>query len=153
MYPGYEEYWLGVLENPTGVQPLAGQIPTESEVEYVRFADRTPHYVLSRTLDKVALRTARIVRDVAEIRTLKRLPGKHIHAVGGASLVSTLMNEGLVESASSRRAPIVLGQGKPLFENVEQRHALELIENTRLPGDRVSWLDRRRRSGARLQVH
>ena len=89
-YPGYEQYWLGILANPQGVQPLTGKVPSQSEVAYARFADTTPHLVLSRTLDTVAWKTTRIVRDVADIGALKQQPGKAIHAVGGASLVSTL---------------------------------------------------------------
>jgi hypothetical protein len=50
MYPGYEQYWLAILANPDGIVPFAGRIATKGEVEYARFADRTPHFVLSKTL-------------------------------------------------------------------------------------------------------
>jgi dihydrofolate reductase len=72
---------------------LTGRAPSKGEIEYARFADKTPHVVLSRTLDAVAWETARIVREVADIRALKQQPGKHIHAVGGAALISSLVNE------------------------------------------------------------
>ena len=48
------------------------------------------------TLDTVAWKTTRIVRDV-EIRRLKPQPGKDMHVVGGATLVSSLMNLGLID--------------------------------------------------------
>jgi hypothetical protein len=51
--------------------------------------------VVSRTLDKVAWKTARIVRDLEEIRKMKQQPGKDMQVVGGATLVSSLMNLGL----------------------------------------------------------
>jgi dihydrofolate reductase len=137
-YPGYEQYWLGILANPQGVQPLTGKVPSQSEVDYARFADTTPHLVLSRTLDTVAWKTTRIVRDVADIGALKQQPGKAIHAVGGASLVSTLMNEGLVDQLRLTVHPVVLGKGKALFKDVERRHGLELLETRRLAGGRVS---------------
>lgn len=138
MYPGYEQYWLAVLANPEAVLPLTGKVPSKGEVEYARFADRTPHVVLSRTLDRVGWKTARIVRDVADIAALKQQPGKAIHAVGGASLVSTLMNEGLVDQVWLTVHPIVLGKGKPLFKDVDERHRLELLETRRLAGGRVN---------------
>jgi dihydrofolate reductase len=138
MYPGYEQYWLGILANAEGVQPLTGKVPSKDEVEYARFADRTPHLVLSRTLDRVAWKTARIVRDVADIRALKQQPGKHIHAVGGASLVSTLMNETLVDQVRLTVHPVLLGAGKALFKNLKARHPLELVETRRLTAGRVS---------------
>jgi dihydrofolate reductase len=137
-YPGYEQYWLGILANPESVQPLTGRVPSKGEVAYARFADKTPHLVLSRTLDAVAWKTARIVRDVADIAALKQQPGKAIHAVGGASLVSTLMNEGLVDQLRLTVHPVVLGKGKALFKDVERRHGLELLETRSLAGGRVS---------------
>jgi dihydrofolate reductase len=54
MYPGYEQYWLAVLANPDGILPFSGRPSTRNEIDYARLADRTPHIVLSRTLDKVA---------------------------------------------------------------------------------------------------
>jgi dihydrofolate reductase len=83
------------------------------------------------------VKTTRIVRDVADIRALKRQPGKAIHAVGGASLVATLMNEGLVDQLRLTVHPVVLGNSKPLFKDVERRHGLELLETRPLPGGRV----------------
>jgi dihydrofolate reductase len=59
MYPAYEQYWLALLANPA-----AG---SKNEITYARLAGKTPHIVLSRTLDKVAWETTRIVRDVEEI--------------------------------------------------------------------------------------
>ena len=137
-YPGYEQYWQAILANPEGVQPLTGKVPSKGEIEYARFADRTPHVVLSRTLNTVAWQTTRIVREVADVAALKQQPGKAIHAVGGASLVSTLMNAGLVDRLRLTVHPVVLGKGKALFKDVEGRHGLELLETRRLAGGRVS---------------
>lgn len=137
-YPGYEQYWLAILADPAGVLPLTGRAPSRGEVEYARFADKTPHVVLSRTLDTVAWKTTRIVRHVADIRALKQQPGKAIHAVGGASLVSTLMNERLVDQLRLTVHPVVLGKGTALFKDVERRQGLELLEARGLGGGRVS---------------
>jgi len=137
MYPGYEQYWLSVLADPDGVLPFTGKPPSKGEIEYARFADKTPHVVLSQTLESVAWRTAQIARDVADIRGLKQAPGKKIHAVGGASLVSTLMNERLVDELRLTVHPLVLGKGKPLFKDVDGRHRLELLETRPLAGGRV----------------
>jgi dihydrofolate reductase len=72
MYPAYEQYWLAILANPTGVLPFSGKTASKNEIAYARLADKTPHIVVSRTLDKVAWKTTRIVRDVEAIRTLKQ---------------------------------------------------------------------------------
>jgi dihydrofolate reductase len=55
MYPDYEQYWLALLANPSG---------TRNENAFARRADKIPHFVLSKTLDKVAWKTTRIIRDV-----------------------------------------------------------------------------------------
>jgi dihydrofolate reductase len=127
MYPGYEQYWLSILDNPEGVLDLTGQVPTEAEIEYARFADRTPHVVLSNTLGDVAWETTRVVRDLAEIRRLKDEPGRDMYAVGGATLISSLMNDGLIDELRLTVYPLILGEGKALFKDVTGRHALELV--------------------------
>jgi dihydrofolate reductase len=83
---------------------------------------------LSRTIGEVTWRNTRIVRDVEEIRKLKEQPGKDMHAVGGAALVSSLMNFGLIDEFRLIVHPIVLGGGKALFKDVKGRHALKLLE-------------------------
>ena len=42
-------------------------VPPRRTVAYAWFADRTPHVVVSRTLDRVEWKTTRIVRDLDEI--------------------------------------------------------------------------------------
>jgi dihydrofolate reductase len=127
MYPGYEQYWSAILANPQGVLPFTGKVATEGEIAYAHFAARTPHIVLSKTLDNVAWKNTRIVRDVEEIRRLKQEPGKDLHAVGGATLVSSLMNHGLIDELRLVVHPIILGGGKPLFKDVKERHGLKFL--------------------------
>jgi dihydrofolate reductase len=138
MYPLYEQYWLAVLENPTGSLPLSGKPATKNEIAYARWADKTPHIVLSGTLDKVAWKTTRIVRDVEEIRKLKHQPGRDMYVVGGATLVSSLMNAGLIDEVRLMVNPIILGRGKALFKDVKERKSLELVRTKPLKSGKVS---------------
>ena len=128
MYAGYEQYWRAILANPNGILAFTGKAASKDEIEYAHFADETPHIVLSRTLSQVAWKNTRVVRDVEAISTLKQQPGKDIYAVGGATLVGSLMNRRLIDELRLFVAPIVLGKGKALFKDVEQRHALKLLE-------------------------
>ncbi len=89
MYPDYEKFWMAVLANPTGVLPLTGKVPTTNEIAYARWADKTPHFVVSKTLKKVDWKTTRIIRDAEDIPSMKEAAGKNIYLVGGASLVSS----------------------------------------------------------------
>jgi dihydrofolate reductase len=128
MYPGYEQYWGAILANPDGVLSFTGRVATKGEIEYARFAEGTPHVVLSRTLDTVGWTNTRIVRDVEDIRRTKQQPGKDMHAVGGATLVGSLMNQCLIDELRLVVHPIVLGGGTALFKHVTERHALRYLE-------------------------
>jgi dihydrofolate reductase len=138
MYPDYEQYWLAVLADPAGILPLSGRPATKNEVTYARWADKTPHIVLFRTLDKVQWKTTRIVRDVEEIRELKQQPGRNMYAVGGATLVGSLMNAGLVDELHLTVNPLVLGGGKALLKDVKERRALQLVRAKPLISGKVS---------------
>jgi dihydrofolate reductase len=126
MYPNYEQYWLAVLADPDAILPLSGRVASKNEIAYAHLADSRQHLVLSRTLDKVAWKTTRIVRDVDDIRKLKQEPGKDMYAVGGAKLISSLMNQGLVDELRLLVNPLILGGGKALFKAVKGRHTLKL---------------------------
>lgn len=128
MYPAYEQYWLALLRDPTG---------TKNENAYAQRADKIPHMVLSKTLDKVAWKTAQIVRDIEEIRKMKQKPGKEMLALGGANLVSNLMNLGLIDELHLMVNPLILGAGKALFKDVTKRHDLKLVQVKELKSGKV----------------
>ena len=138
MYPDYEQYWLAILANPAGILPLSGKTATKNEIAFARRADKIPHIVLSKTLDKVAWKTTRVVRDVEEIRKMKQQPGKDMYVVGGATLVSSLMNLRLIDELRLMANPLVLGGGKALFKDVKERHTLKLVQAKSLKSGKVS---------------
>lgn len=137
MYPGYEAYWSAILADPQQPLALSGKTPTEGEIAYAAFAHRTPHLVLSRTLDTVSWKNTRIVRDLDEIAALKQQPGKAIHAVGGASLFTSLLERDLVDELRLVVHPVLLGAGKALFGgNIERKRLLQRAAG-RLPSGSV----------------
>lgn len=128
MYPGYGEYWASIYAHPQQVPPFQTRVPYEREVAYARAAARTPHYILSTKLESVSWPpTAKIIRDVAELRALKRQVGNNMYVVGGATLVASLLNEGLLDELRLIVHPIVLGGGKALFAGVTRR-SLHLVQ-------------------------
>jgi dihydrofolate reductase len=128
MYPGYGEYWESIYANPDRVPPFQDELPSKGEIAYARFAATTPHIVLSTTLKSVSWPTARIIRDVAELRALKSQAGKSMYVVGGATLVASLLNEELIDELRLIVHPIVLGKGQGLFGGVNKRLALDLVD-------------------------
>jgi dihydrofolate reductase len=128
MYPGYAEYWAAVDAAPHSVPPYQSRAPYEREVAYARLAKMTPHYVVSKSLDGVAWPPlATMVRDVSELRALKSQAGKNIYAVGGPTLVMSLLNADLLDELRLIVHPLLLGGGRALFERVSQRRSLSFI--------------------------
>ncbi|MBR2690630.1 MAG: dihydrofolate reductase family protein [Aquamicrobium sp.] len=142
MYPGYEQYWTSIIANPDGVLELTGRPATQGERNYARFAARTPHFVVSRTLKATQWDVAQIVGDLDEIAKLKDRPGKNMHLVGGATLVSSMVEAGLVDELRLVVIPIILGAGKALFKDVRHRHALTLEAADRLKSGNVRLIYR-----------
>jgi dihydrofolate reductase len=137
MYPDYGEYWESIYANAERVPPFQERIPSKSEIAYARLAARTPHVVLSTTLKSVSWPSAKIIRDVAELRALKAQPGKNMYVVGGATLVASLLNEDLIDELRLIVHPTVLGKGQALFGGVNKRHSLDLVEAKSTESGRV----------------
>jgi dihydrofolate reductase len=117
--------------------PLGEPDWEKNENAYARRAN-IPHIVISKTLDKVAWKTTTIVRDVEEIRRMKQQPGKDMVVFAGATLVSSLMNLGLIDELRLMVNPLIFGGGKALFKDVKERHSLKLKRVKSLKSGKVS---------------
>jgi dihydrofolate reductase len=130
MYPGYEQLWGSVAADPRTGAAMLGREVTEGEADYALWTQRTQHYVLSTTLEKVGWDTAHLVRDVSELRSLKEQPGGAVYVIGGAVLVTSLLNEGLVDEVRLIVHPLILGGGKSPFAGVTGPRKLRLAETS-----------------------
>jgi dihydrofolate reductase len=136
-FPGYEQLWGSIAADPRSAAAMLGRAATEGEIEYARWTQRTPHYVLSTTLDEVSWDSARLVRSVGELRSLVAHPGNSAYVIGGAALISSLLNEGLIGELRLIIHPVVLGGGKAPFADLKERHALQLVQSQEGPRGRV----------------
>lgn len=104
---------------------------TETEKELWELVHSKQKYVLSRT-QKGSDNSAIFINDqiLEEVNTLKNQPGKDIWLYGGASLITTFIKLGLVDEFRLSVHPVVLGEGKPLFMDLQERVKLKLV-NTR----------------------
>ena len=86
-------------------------------------------YVFSTTLDNVKKGSV-LIRDSVEeqVEKIKREKGKDIWLFGGASLTTSLMNLGLVDELWLAIHPIILGAGKPLFNDIKGRVKLKMLD-------------------------
>jgi len=69
--------------------------------------------------------------DVVEaVKRLKQAPGNDILVYGSRALIRTLMPHGVIDQYRLIVYPLVLGEGKRLFEDRAQRIELDLISAT-----------------------
>ena len=140
MYGGYESYWTAIQNEPEGNHWITGRPPTPGELEWARFAARTPHYVLSSTMESAQWPNTSFLRGLDEITALKEQPGKDIYLMGGAQITAGLIDAGLVDELRLIVYPLIAGQGKALFSGTRQRHGLELLKVEQLPDGLVSLI-------------
>lgn len=86
------------------------------------------NYVFTNTLDKAPLDNVKLVRGMDEVPAIVKQPGKDIWLFGGAELVTQFMNADLIDVFRLSVHPIVLGAGKPLFQNIDGRKHLTLVD-------------------------
>jgi dihydrofolate reductase len=86
--------------------------------------------VFSTTLQKADWNNTRLVKEriAEEILKLKHQPGKDFVIFGSGSIVSTFTHLGLIDEYRIIVNPVVLGNGNPLFKNVNDKLNLKLLK-------------------------
>jgi len=70
-----------------------------------------------------------ISSDIArKVTAIKNKSGKDIWLYGGAGLTSTFINLGLIDVYKLSVHPVILGGGRPLFENLKNRISLKVTD-------------------------
>jgi dihydrofolate reductase len=88
------------------------------------------HYVFSNTLTQVRPPFSLISGDVkAAVERIKRQEGKDIALFGGASLLASLLDLGLVDEIIISVIPVLLGQGKPMVSLLQDKIWLTLLSS------------------------
>jgi dihydrofolate reductase len=90
-----------------------------------------PKVVFSRTLDKASWSNTKLVKGdlAAEIRQMKKEPGKDMTILGSGSIVSQLAQEGLIDEYQMVVNPVVLGEGRTMFDGIKEKLALKLTKS------------------------
>lgn len=122
---GFIPHWEAVAADPNNPIQDAGK----------KFHE-TPKLVFSKTLDKAdpavaAWKNTTVTNDdlVQEINQLKKQPGKDIIAYGGASFVSDLIKNNLIDEYHLFINPTAIGKGKVIFNNLEKKLDLKLVRS------------------------
>jgi len=101
-----------------------------SDVQFADYLNNTPKLIVSRTLREVGWRNSRLIKGdvVQELTKLKQQPGKNITILGSATLVRSLLRNGLLDELGLMIFPVVLSAGRRLFENDVDQIALKLVQ-------------------------
>lgn len=98
------------------------------------FMNDTNKIVFSKTLEKVdpiitGWKNTRLVNEITpeQIKKIKQQADKNILIYGSGSIVSQLMKSGLIDEYQIMINPVILGSGKPLFQNIEEKLTLKVI--------------------------
>ena len=110
-YQGFAGHWPKVKDDPKA---------SPTDVAISRWLDEVPKVVFSHTLREVSWKNARLARGgaVEEVAALKRAPGKDLLIQNSTRLAQSLLAAGLVDEFQLLVAPVVLGDGRALFQGV-----------------------------------
>jgi dihydrofolate reductase len=86
-------------------------------------------YVLSKTREKSDWKNTVFLKSVADIEKLKNSEGGDIHVWGSSKLIQLLLKHDLVDELRLKIYPLILGEGKKLFENSAMPAAFTLTES------------------------
>lgn len=93
--------------------------------------NQMPKVVFSRTLTDASWNNTTVVKDniAAEMRRMKNEPGPNMTILGSGTIVSQFAQERLIDEYQIVVNPIVLGQGRTLFEGIGKRLYLKLTKS------------------------
>ena len=88
-------------------------------------------FVFSRTLDHVTWNNTTLLKGdlAAEVRKLKQEPGPDIVVMGSGSIVAQLAEAGLIDEYQIVLNPIVVGDGRTMFEGVKRKLPMKLARS------------------------
>ncbi|ELK47701.1 dihydrofolate reductase family protein [Halobacillus sp. BAB-2008] len=103
---------------------------SDEEKEMWELIHSKEKYVFSKT-QKAPYNNATYINDniLEEVNKLKNMPGKDIWLYGGASLIKSFVKLGLVDEFRLSVHPVVLGKGRPLFDDLKERVNLKLVNS------------------------
>ena len=121
MTGGFIKYWEHAITQPEG-----------QDYSLARKMVDIPKIVFSKTLDHVDGQNIRVENgDLSEaVNQLKRAPGKDIIVYGGATLVSSLIENGLIDELNLFVNPVAIGNGMRIFKD---RRPLTLTASVAYP--------------------
>jgi len=120
-YQMMESYWPTVLTLPSS---------TKNELHHAQWVEDIHKIVFSKTLEKAGWNNTTLIKEniIDEMRKLKRQPGKNMMIFGSPGLTHSFMQMDLIDQYRININPVVLGNGIPLFKNMNGKIRLKLLK-------------------------
>ena len=115
-YDIWSGYWPDHGDNPIG-----------------KAFNKATKYAVTHRPDGLAWKTSQRIGGADEVRRLKATDGPGLHVWGSSELLQTLIAADLVDEYRMWVAPVVLGEGKRLFENGVPPRGLSLVATRSTP--------------------
>ncbi|MEP6617469.1 MAG: dihydrofolate reductase family protein [Ginsengibacter sp.] len=120
-----ENYWPTAAAKPGA---------TKHDIQHSSWYNRVEKVVVSESMQESNLPNTKIISDnvPAEIAKLKQGPGQDIVIFGSPTLVHSILSSGLIDDYWLFVNPVLLGQGIPLFKNLQEKIQLKLVTSEKL---------------------
>jgi dihydrofolate reductase len=111
-----------------------GENASQKIKEAYKLLNSKQKYVFSKTKRGDDTNAIFIQSDIKEsVLAVKEQPGENIWLYGGGKIITTFLNLDLIDEYRLAVHPVILGKGKPLFQNIGDKHKLTLIDAKAYP--------------------
>jgi dihydrofolate reductase len=93
-----------------------------------------PKIVVSARLEAADWQNSTLVASPAELAVYRQQPGRNIAISGSATLVRSLLGQGLLDELRLLLFPVVVGSGQRLFDTFTERLPLNLLDSRTFSG-------------------
>jgi dihydrofolate reductase len=126
MTEGFVTHWQTVAKN-------------NPEHSFAKKIVDTPKIVFTKTLEHSPWNNTTLAKGTLaeEIAHLKKQSGKDILVYGGASFVSSLIQEGLIDEYHLIVNPVAIGEGMPIFKLLGRTQQFTPIASKLYPGGKT----------------
>ena len=126
LYRGFEQAWPPMATNQDSPKDL---------VEFANWIIDSPKIVFSKTEQALPWKSSKqiLVRSnddiVNAVIKLKQEQGGDMVLFGGAGMAQSFVQLNLIDEFRIKLEPTILGNGKPLFQNILQKRKLKLTQS------------------------
>ncbi len=119
-YQMMESYWPTAADNPNA---------SKHDIEHSKWYSQVHKIVLSKTMQNDILYNTTIISDnlVKNINAIKNQSGADILLFGSPTATHALIQQNLIDGYWLFVNPIILGEGIPLFEGIQEKTKLKLV--------------------------